>query len=245
MTGSALTTRQFDHYGPATINHVSVVLAAHGGSEGNLVCAAMTAQGIRVSTVDCLDDLRYAVNRRKPDVAVVDISLADDRLAAVLALIRATGTALVALSVRDAAARAQLLLAGADDCLPAAYAPEELIARVIAVARRTHCATLPDVAEPLQAGPLRLDPRARRIDVHGCEVFLTAKEFDLLSYFLRHAGEVLSRERLLADVWGYTFGSLDTVTVHIRRLRSKVEADPSRPELIHTVWGIGYRLESG
>lgn len=242
MTGFALTKGQYD--GPETINHVFVVLAAQGGPERNLVCAAMNARGIRVATVDCLDDLRFAVHRRKPDVAVVDISLADDRFAAVLAPVRSTGTALVVLAVRDATVRAQLLLAGADDCLPAAYAPDELIARVVAVARRTYRTALSDVAESLQAGPLRLDSRARRVDVHGCEVFLTLREFDLLSYFLRHPGEVLSRERLLAEVWGYTFGSLDTVTVHIRRLRSKVEADPSRPELIHTVWGIGYRFES-
>lgn len=81
----------------------------------------------------------------------------------------------------------------------------------------------------------------RRVDLNDSEVFLTAKEFDLLSFFSRHPDEVMSRERLLAEVWGWTLGSADTVTVHVRRLRSKIEADPSRPELIQTVWGIPVR----
>lgn len=245
MTGSALTTRPAGRYGTTTADHLFVVLAAHRGAERNLVCSALAVQRIRVATVDCIHDLRRAVQRLKPDVAVVDVGLADDRLTNLLPLVRTTGTALVALAVRDATVRAQLLLAGADDCLPGAYAPEELTARVIAVSRRAYAATLAGVPESLAAGALRLDCRARRLDVHGSEVFLTAREFDLLSYFLRHPDEVLSRERLLAEVWGYTFGSASTVTVHVRRLRSKVEVDPSRPALIQTVWGIGYRLESG
>jgi len=73
-------------------------------------------------------------------------------------------------------------------------------------------------------------------------VFLTTKEFDLLSCFVRHSGKALKRDRLLAEVWGYTVGEASTVTVHVRRLRSKVEADPNRPELIQTVWGVGYRF---
>jgi DNA-binding response OmpR family regulator len=74
---------------------------------------------------------------------------------------------------------------------------------------------------------------------------LTALEFDLLAYFIAHAGEALGRERLLADVWGYDIGGLETVTVHVRRLRKKIESDPSRPLMLETVWGVGYRLALG
>lgn len=240
MTGSGLT-------GPAdrcaAADQLHVVLAAHRGAERNLGCALSAVPGIRVAAVDSTGDLRRAVEELNPDVVVVDAGLTDDSLAGVLALVRTTGTGLVVLSVRDALVRAQLLLGGADDCLPGAFAPEELVARVVAVGRRTCGATPPEVTSS-QAGGVLLDRLTRRVEVRGCEVLLTAREFDLLSFLLRHPGEVVARERLLAEVWGYTFGSADTVTVHVRRLRSKVEADPSRPELIRTVWGIGYRLES-
>ena len=96
---------------------------------------------------------------------------------------------------------------------------------------------------PLESGSFRVDVRGRRAWVRGDEVELTQREFDLLAHLLRHHGRVFTREELLRDVWGYDFGDTSTVTVHVRRLREKIEPDPSAPEALQTVWGVGYRLE--
>ncbi len=110
--------------------------------------------------------------------------------------------------------------------------------------RRTAPSPPPDEpdAGPLEVGDVRLDPRSREVLVRGETVSLTVREFDLLSHFLRHPSEVFRREALLEQVWGYTFGDTSTVTVHVRRLREKVEADPAQPRHIQTVWGVGYKF---
>ncbi|MFD4846502.1 winged helix-turn-helix domain-containing protein, partial [Streptomyces sp. NPDC058425] len=95
----------------------------------------------------------------------------------------------------------------------------------------------------LGAAGLSMDPAARRALKGGTELALTIREFDLLAFFLRHPGRVFGREDLMREVWGWDFGDLSTVTVHVRRLRGKVEQDPARPCLIQTVWGVGYRFD--
>jgi two-component system response regulator ResD len=183
------------------------------------------------------------VDRSAPDLAVVSAAaVAADRPASVLALVRSVSTPLIAVAVGDPVARSELLVAGAEDCLPAPYISEELAARVVAIGRRLRRGEAVHPAHVLQVGPVQLDIRTRTATVRGSELTLTAMEFDLLAYFLRHPGEVLTRDRLLAEVWGYPSGAADTVTVHVRRLRSKLESDPGRPALIQTIWGIGYRL---
>lgn len=139
----------------------------------------------------------------------------------------------------DEAARIQGLAAGADDFLPLPTSPVELAARVRAVLRRTFVNRSP----VLTAGPLVADELRRRVEIFGAEVRLTLREFDLLGYLMRHPQQALRRERLLRDVWGYSFGDASTVTVHVRRLRSKVEPDPSHPTAIRTVWGVGYLFD--
>lgn len=97
----------------------------------------------------------------------------------------------------------------------------------------------------LRAGNLTVDPATRRATRDGEELALTLREFDLLAYFLDHPGAAHGREELMRRVWGWDFGDLSTVTVHVRRLRAKIEDDPARPRLIQTVWGVGYRFEPG
>lgn len=224
-----------------TDDHLFVVLATPPGSQRKFVSNALVDRGIRIAAVGSLHELRTALDRLRPDIVIVDIALAANQID-ILGLVRTAGAPLIATSVRDPALRVELLLAGADDCLPASFAPEELTARIIAVVRRAYRDTPPKSAALMRSGPLQIDVRARRVSVRGSEVFLTAREFALLSCFVRHSGEALSRDRLLAEAWGYTVGDVATVTVHVRRLRSKIETDPSRPKLIQAVWGIGYRF---
>jgi len=133
---------------------------------------------------------------------------------------------------------------GADDYVAKPFSPRELTARVKAVLRRA-AGPLAPPAEPavLEAGPLAVDVVAHEARLNGELVALTTKEFDLLAHFLRHPRRAFRREELLEDVWGFTYGDTSTVTVHVRRLREKIEADPSAPRHVCTVWGVGYRFE--
>jgi len=131
------------------------------------------------------------------------------------------------------------LEAGADDYIVKPFSPRELVLRVQAVLRRT------GVSMPmlLQDGVLALDPVAHRAWRDGGELQLTVREFELLRWFLAHPGAVHNRETLLREVWGWEVGDLSTVTVHVRRLREKIEPDPARPRLLVTVFGVGYRWD--
>jgi len=132
---------------------------------------------------------------------------------------------------------------GADDYVAKPFSPRELTARVKAVLRRAAGGLVPEEAGVLRAGDLEVDPVAHEARLHGELVSLTAREFDLLAHLMRNPRRAFRREELLADVWGFTYGDTSTVTVHVRRLREKVEADPSAPRHISTVWGVGYRFE--
>ena len=137
------------------------------------------------------------------------------------------------------------LEAGADDYVPKPFSPREVVSRVKAVLRRG----TPDVLnttgkKPLTVGRITLDPGTRRVEVDGKWCDLTAKEFELLWLFMRHPRQVFTRDQLLDQVWGFSeFIDSSTVTVHIHRLRDKIEVDPARPAHLITVWGVGYRLE--
>ena len=131
---------------------------------------------------------------------------------------------------------------GVDDYVVKPFSPRELVMRVKAVLRRT----VPEETEKTLAfSHLRIDPLRRAVILDEQAVNLTAKEFDLLWFLAQHPEQVFSRAQLLDKVWGYEFyGDESTVTVHIRRLREKIEADPANPTYIQTVWGVGYRFET-
>ena len=134
---------------------------------------------------------------------------------------------------------------GADDYVTKPFSPRELSARVQAVLRRVKTRSAPDATPRCCAsGSCASARRTRVVEREGVDLRLTAREFDLLLFLSRHAGQVFSREQLMDAVWDFDFaGDPGTVTVHMRRLREKVEEDPSRPRYLKTVWGVGYKFE--
>ena len=135
---------------------------------------------------------------------------------------------------------------GADDYVVKPFSPQELVSRVRAVLRRAGGDKNPEGEAPLQVGALSIDPLSRSVTLRGAGIDLTAKEFDMLSLFLRHPRQVFSRDQLLERVWGSSeYIDPGTVTVHVRRLREKIETDPANPLMLITVWGVGYKFEPG
>ncbi len=133
---------------------------------------------------------------------------------------------------------------GADDYLVKPFSPRELVARVKAVLRRVDSGPIQICGDAIRIGGMIIGPRGRGVTVGGDEVNLTDKDFGLLRFLAVNHGQVFTRSQLMDQVWDFTFAAdSSTVTVHIRRLREKVEANPERPRFIKTVWGVGYRFE--
>lgn len=151
-------------------------------------------------------------------------------------------TAIILLTARgEEADRVIGLRAGADDYVVKPFSSSELVARVDAVLRRTRA--VETAAAPIRFEGLEIDRVGRRVFVDDEEVELTQREFDLLQFMAEHPGQVFSRDHLMDQVWGFAFYTdTTTVTVHVRRLRAKIEATPDQPRRIQTVWGVGYRF---
>jgi DNA-binding response OmpR family regulator len=186
---------------------------------------------------------RDAIERSEPDLVVLDVMLPGTDGLELCRWIRARSELpVIMLTARgEEADRVVGLELGADDYVTKPFSPRELAARVRSVLRRT--APTEETVERLTFGDIELERTTREARKGGEEVRLTVKEFDLLWFLASHPRRVFSRDQLMASVWGYT-AALDTgtVTVHVRRLREKVEDDPSEPKYLETVWGIGYRL---
>ncbi|MDT4908359.1 MAG: two-component system, OmpR family, response regulator ResD [Pseudonocardiales bacterium] len=185
-----------------------------------------------------------AVANRPPDLVVLDLMLPQVDGLEVCRRIRKTHADLPIImltALGEAEDRIAGLEVGADDYVTKPFSPRELVLRIDSVLRRTAMVRQP--AEVLVAGSLNVDTAARRATRDGADLALTVRELDLLAFLMAHPGTAFNREQLMREVWGWTFGDQSTVTVHVRRLREKVEDDPTNPKLIQTVWGIGYRLE--
>lgn len=189
--------------------------------------------------------------KHQPDLVVLDIMLPGiDGLEVMRRLHEGQGArpAIILLTAKgEESDRIVGLKRGADDYVVKPFSPGELIARVQAVLRRTggagEAAAADRDAQPLSFEGLGIDPGARTVTVSGRQVSLTQREFDLLLFLARHPGRVFTRDQLIELVWRFPFYTdSSTVTVHVRRLRAKIEREPDHPQLIQTVWGVGYRF---
>jgi len=183
--------------------------------------------------------------RDRPDLVVLDLMLPGiDGLEVCRRLRTGTdGVPIVMLTaLGEESDRVLGLQLGADDYVTKPFSPRELVLRVQSVLRRSVARPAP-VAESLVDDGLELDVTRRIAKLDGAELSLTVREFDLLAFLMRNPGRAYRRGELLEAVWGWTFGDQSTVTVHVRRLREKIERDPAAPRRILTVWGVGYRYE--
>jgi two-component system response regulator ResD len=188
-----------------------------------------------------------AFGQRRADLVVLDLMLPGIDGLEVMRRIREGShdhTAIILLTAKGAESdRIVGLRLGADDYVVKPFSPAELVARVDAVLRRVE--HVGDSGPAIECDGLTIDPAGRRVLVRGEPVALTQREFDLLLHLARHPGRVFSREQLMEIVWQYAFYTdTSTVTVHIRRLRTKIEDDPGAPRHLETVWGVGYRFAS-
>ena len=184
-------------------------------------------------------------NETYPDLVVLDLMLPKVDGLEVCRRLRALGNVPIIMLTAKGEEMDRLigLNLGADDYITKPFSPRELVARVKAVLRRTAAMPEPYEGDTLRFDELSINPLTRQVVAAGKDVELTAKEFDVLLYLAQHPKQVFSREQLLNDVWDYLYaGDTSTVTVHIRRLREKIERDPAKPRFIQTVWGVGYKF---
>ncbi len=186
-----------------------------------------------------------AIEHFQPDLIVLDVMLPGIDGLEVCRRVRARSqTPIIMLTARgDEVDKLVGLGLGADDYVTKPFSPRELAARVKAVLRRAGRTVVAE-EDGLRFDDLRINGRTHTVEDRHGPVNLTAREFALLYHLARHPGQVFSREQLMDSVWDYEFaGDASTVTVHMRRLRAKLEADPSRPRHLKTVWGVGYKFE--
>jgi DNA-binding response OmpR family regulator len=209
----------------------------------------LVREGFDVEAAEDGERALSAVERARPDVVILDLMLPHIEGLEVFRRIRdavpSPFPAVIMLTAKgEETDRIVGLELGADDYITKPFSPREVVARVRAVLRRTAGPAAGSPAPSLRFEDLDIDVERRIVHVRGVPVHLTRKEFDLLHLMASNPGTVFTRIQLLEEVWDFAWeGDSSTVTVHIRRLREKIEADPSRPRRLVTVWGVGYRFE--
>jgi DNA-binding response OmpR family regulator len=202
--------------------------------------------GYQVQVISDGEQALQALEQQLPDLLILDIMLPGiDGLSITRWLRDHSDTPIIMLTARRTEAdRIAGLEMGADDYVVKPFSPQELVSRVRAVLRRTHGASAGSGDKPLAFGSLSIDPVTRLVNLGSDEIMLTAKEFDLLWLMASYPRKVYTREQLLDRIWGHSeYIDPGTVTVHIRRLREKIEQDPAQPVHLVTVWGVGYKFE--
>lgn len=228
-----------------------VLIVEDDDTVAEVVAAYLGAAGMDVHRSADGGEALTAAASLSPDLIVLDVMLPQVDGIEVLRRLRQraiVAPVLMLTALGDEDDRIRGLEVGADDYLTKPFSPRELVLRVQSILRRSTTAAVTDIpgAESpvvLKDGDLTIDLRARKAVLSGRPLVLTLREFDLLAHLVKNPDEVFSRDQLLAAVWGWEVGDPSTVTVHIRRLREKVETAPQSPARIVTVWGRGYRWE--
>ncbi|MCU4184970.1 response regulator transcription factor [Acidiferrimicrobium sp. IK] len=244
------TAQKDDHGAVLDTSPASRVLIVEDDPNvGDVVSRYLEREGYRVEVVaDGAVGLQRAL-AEPPDLVVLDVMLPSmDGLEVCRRLRQVHQVPVILLTARggenDRVAGLEL---GADDYVAKPFSPRELTARVKAVLRRSAPGSAGSASGPpvdvLSAGDLEVNVRTHEVRRGGELVAVTAKEFELLAHLMAHPRTAFRRQQLLEDVWGFTYGDTSTVTVHVRRLREKIETDPSAPRHVCTVWGVGYRFE--
>jgi two-component system response regulator ResD len=230
-----------------TMNEQTILVVDDEPSIREVVTLYLRRAGYRVLVARDGQEALQALERHAPDLVVLDLMLPQVDGLEITRQMRTTGdTPIIMLTARrEETDRILGLEMGADDYVVKPFSPRELVSRVKAVLRRAGGASQAgDDGQVLSFDGLRIDPQTRVVEVDGEERALTATEFDLLWALARHPHQVLNRDQLLDMVWGFNeYVDPSTVTVHVRRLREKVEKDPSHPRHVLTVWGVGYKFE--
>jgi DNA-binding response OmpR family regulator len=207
----------------------------------------LAREGFTVQVVVDGPSALETASRVPPDVVVLDLGLPGLDGLEVCRRLREVGPVpVVMLTARGSEAdRIVGLEVGADDYVTKPFSPRELVLRIQAVLRRAASPPGGSIGGVVSDGDLVVDTTAHEVFLAGSRVTVTSREYDLLLFLLRHQREVFDRTALLEKVWGWTYADTATVTVHVRRLREKIELDPAMPVRIVTVWGVGYRYEPG
>ena len=228
------------------MNNVSILVVEDEPSIREVVALYLQRAGYQVTCVADGAAALEALGKDTPDLVVLDLMLPEVDGFVITRFLRQRGdTPIIMLTARRAETdRIAGLEMGADDYVVKPFSPQELVSRVRAVLRRTQGQPPSNKAAALEYEDLSIDPGTRLVKVRGLDVQLTAKEFDLLWFLASNKRHVFNRDQLLDRVWGLAeYVDPSTVTVHVRRLREKIEVDPSEPKHIITVWGVGYRFE--
>jgi len=228
------------------MNEPSILIVEDEPSIAEVVSLYLRRAGYLVQVVQDGQAALDAMERQIPDLLVLDIMLPKvDGFALTRWLRDQSDVPIIMLTARrDESDRIAGLEMGADDYVVKPFSPQELVSRVRAVLRRTRGHSQEDGEQPLVFADMSISPQTRLVKVLDKEITLTAKEFDMLWLLARHPRQVFTRQQLLERVWGLSdYIDPSTVTVHVRRLREKIENDPSNPTHILTLWGVGYKFE--
>ncbi|HVQ88730.1 MAG TPA: response regulator transcription factor [Actinomycetes bacterium] len=232
----------------------SVLVVDDDPTVAEVVVSYLERAGFAATRVATGEAALTSAHEHPPDLVILDLMLPGIDGLEVCRRLRQTSNVPVVMltALGEEVDRVLGLEVGADDYVTKPFSPRELVLRVQSVLRRTtmNSADASDFASSVVAAPqltdgdLVIDVTAHRASRSGEALSLTSREFDLLAFFLSNPGKAFTRTELMDRVWGWSFGDQSTVTVHVRRLREKIEPDPAEPVRLVTVWGVGYRWDS-